>query len=44
MIQQKTNPPEIETGRLFPDLFLFFEKASYNEKANDLQLSVNIFR
>ena len=33
-----------EARRLVPDLFLFFEKASYQVKASDLQLSFNIFR
>ena len=33
-----------EARRLVPDLFLFFEKASYQVKARDLQLSFNIFR
>ena len=33
-----------EAGRLVPDLFLFFEKAIYEVKASDLQLSFNIFR
>ena len=35
---------ENETGRLFSDLILFFKKASYEVKANGLQLSFNIFR
>ena len=33
-----------ETGRLAPDLLLFFKKALYEVKANDLQLSFNHFR
>ena len=35
---------EYMTGRLVPDLFLFFEKASYQVKASGLQLSFDISR
>ena len=38
------NNAEKETGKLDPDLFWFFKKASYVVKANGLQLSFNIFR
>ena len=38
------NPAENETGRLAPDLFLFFEKALYGVKANGLQLTFNQVR
>ena len=38
------NHAENEAGRLVPDLFLFFKKALYEVKANDLQLSSNHFR
>ena len=38
------NYAKIETGKLAPDLFLFFQKAQYEVKANGLQLSFNIFR
>ena len=37
------NCPEIEAGRLVPDLFLFFEKASYEVKVSGLQLIFDIF-
>ena len=37
------NHAENETGRLVPDLFLFFEKALYEIKGSGLQLSFNIF-
>ena len=30
--------------RLVPDLFFFFKKAYFEEKASGLQLSFNIFR
>ena len=33
-----------KAGRLVPGLFLFFEKALYQLKASDLELSFNIFR
>ena len=33
-----------ETGRLVPDLFLFFKMALYKVKANSLQLGFTIFR
>ena len=33
-----------EAGRLVPELFLFFMKASYEVNAIGLKLSVNIFR
>ena len=36
------NHAEKETGRLGPDLFLFFEKALYEVKASGLQLRFNI--
>ena len=35
---------ENEAWRLVPDLFLVFKKASYEVKASDLQLNLNIFR
>ena len=38
------NHGENESGRLVPDLFLFFKKALYEVKANGLQLSFNMFR
>ena len=38
------NHTENETGRLVPDLFLYFEKALYEVKTIGLQLSLNIFR
>ena len=38
------NYAENEEGRLVPDLFLFFEKVSYEVKASGLQLSFDIFR
>ena len=38
------NYAENETGRLVPDLFLFFEKALYEVKANGLELGFGIFR
>ena len=31
-----------EAGKLVPDLFLFFKKPLYEEKASGLQLSFNI--
>ena len=34
---------ENEPGRLVPDRFLFFEKASYDVKAGGPYLSFNIF-
>ena len=34
---------ESKTGRLVPDLFLFFKSAQYEVKASGLQLSFNIF-
>ena len=33
-----------QPGRLVPDLFLFFKKASYEVNASVLQLSFNILR
>ena len=33
-----------EPGRLFPDLFWFFKKASNEVNASDLQLSFSILR
>ena len=33
-----------QAGRLVPDLFLFFKKASYEVNASVLQLSFNILR
>ena len=33
-----------QAGRLVPDLFLFFKKASYEVNARVLQLSFNILR
>ena len=38
------NHEENESGRLVPDLFLFFKKALYEVEANGLQLSFNRFR
>ena len=38
------NHAEKETGRLVPDLFLFFKKVLYEVKATGLQLSFNHFR
>ena len=38
------NHGENESGRLVPDLFLFFKKALYEVEANGLQLSFNRFR
>ena len=38
------NQAENEAGRLVPDLFLFFLKASDNLKVGGLQLSFNIIR
>ena len=38
------NDAENEAGGLAPDLFLFFEIALYEVKANDLELSFSIFR
>ena len=32
-----------KAGTLVPDLFIFFKKALYEVKANDLLLSFNIF-
>ena len=37
------NHAENETGRLVPDLFLFFKKALNEVKANGLELSFNYF-
>ena len=37
------NHVENETGRLVPDLFLFFKKALNEVKANGLELSFNDF-
>ena len=34
---------ENETGRLVPDLFLFFQKALYKIKASSQQIRFNIF-
>ena len=34
---------EINTEKLVPDFYLFFEKALYEVKASDLQLGFNIF-
>ena len=33
-----------QAGRLVPDLFLFFKKASYEVNASVLQLSFNVLR
>ena len=38
------NHAENEAEILFPDLFLLFEKALYEVKANDLELAFSIFR
>ena len=38
------NYAEYEAGRLVPGLFLFIKKASYEVKADGLQLSFNHFR
>ena len=38
------NNAEAETGRLVPDLFLFFKIALYEVKASGLEFSFNIFR
>ena len=38
------NYVENETGRLVPDLFLFFQKALYEVKASSLQFRLNVFR
>ena len=38
------NHEENESGRLVPDLLLFFKKALYDVKASGLQLSFNIFQ
>ena len=38
------NHTENETGRLVPDLFLFFEKSLCEVKANDLELNFSIFQ
>ena len=37
------NHAENETGRLVPELFLFFEKALHEVKANSLYLGFNIY-
>ena len=37
------NRAKNEGGRLIPDVFSFFKKALYEEKASGLQLSFNIF-
>ena len=37
------NHAENEAERLVPDLFLFFQKALYEVKANGLELSFNHF-
>ena len=37
------NHEENEAERLVPELFLFFEKALYEVKANGLDLSFNTF-
>ena len=37
------NHVENETGKLVPDLFLFFKKALYKVKVSDLQLGFTIF-
>ena len=37
------NHAENEARRLVPDLFLFFKKPLYEEKAKGLLLSLNIF-
>ena len=37
------NHEENEAERLVPELFLFFEKALYEVKANGLHLSFNTF-
>ena len=38
------NHAENEAGIPVPDLFLFFEKALYEVKANGLELSFSIFQ
>ena len=38
------NHAESKAGRLVPDLFLLFNKAFYEEKANGLHLNFNIFQ
>ena len=38
------NHAENETGKLVPDLLLFFDKALYEVQASGMQLSFNIFR
>ena len=38
------NHAQNETGRLVPDLFLFFKKALYEVNASGLKLSFNQFR
>ena len=38
------NHTENETGRLVPDLVLFFEKSLCEVKANDLELNFSIFQ
>ena len=38
------NYAENGAGKLGPDRFLFFKKASYQVKANGLQLDFTIFR
>ena len=37
------NHAESETGRLVPELFLFFKKALHEVKANSLYLIFNIY-
>ena len=37
------NHIENEAGKLVPDFFLLFKKASHEVKASDLQLTFNIF-
>ena len=37
------NHAENEAGKLFPDLFLFFEKLLYKAKTSCKHLSFNIF-
>ena len=39
-----TNHTKTKTGRLVPELFLFFKKALYELKASGLQLNFNIFQ
>ena len=38
------NNAENKARRVVPDLFLFFKTALYEVKANEMQLSFNIFR